>query len=334
MEKIPIVLLATKEMIDLSGRIQQRLNKRDSRFELNETATTTFANGEIKTKIMGNVRHKEVFVLHSLHYPDPNTALVKLLMLLDALTRASVQSITLVLPYLSYSRQDRKDEPRVPITARMVADLIQVYTKVERILTFDLHADQIQGFYKIPVDNLYGALVHRSYLEKKFKGNYENLVIVSPDFGGVVRARRFAKLLSKNVPVYSIDKRRTGPNQVEVMNFIGGEINGKDIVLYDDLIDTGGSLIAAHNVAFEKGAKSVQAIATHAVFSTKEGITTEERFSKQGLKVVVTESIPRNLAYQAANQNWLTILSLDEILSEAIFCSTTSNGSISALFEP
>jgi ribose-phosphate pyrophosphokinase len=328
----PLILLATPEMDDLAKRLHTNLSTK-SECELGEVKKTTFANGEIKTKIVSNVRHKQVVLLHSLHYPDPNTALIVLLMTLDALTRASAESITLVLPHLCYSRQDRKDEPRAPISARMVANLIQVYSKVERIMTLDLHADQIQGFYEIPVDNLYGALVHRAHLKLQFHDDFQNLVIVSPDFGGVVRARRLAKFLGGNIPVYSIDKRRTGPNQVEVMNFVGGDIANKDIVLYDDLIDTGGSLVAAAKVARDRGAKSVRALATHGVFSPKDDVSAEERFATNALDVVITESIPRNESYHSSNHSWLTILPLHELLADALYRSVSMNGSISAMFE-
>ena len=332
----PIVLLATSEMVDLARRICQRLNDgagTRGRFCLVEVWETHFANGEIKTKIPETIRRKEVYFLTSLQTPDPNTAVMRCLMTLDAISRASASSITLVTPFMSYTRQDRKDEPRVPITARLLADLIQVNRKVERVLTVDLHADQIQGFYTIPVDNLYGALVHRDYFRKKHQGLRNRMVVVSPDLGGVVRARRFARMLDPEIPVYSIDKRRPRPNQVEVMNFVGGSVEGKEVIIYDDMIDTGGSIIAAANEIRERGATSVTAVASHAIFSSKSGVPAEKAFADSGIQVVVTESIPRDEKYRIEHQDWLTVLPLDYLLGEAIHEASIGNGSISRLFE-
>jgi ribose-phosphate pyrophosphokinase len=327
----PIEIITTNAIEDLAKRSYDRLKTRDNAFQYAPIETTTFANQEMKPKVTDSVRHKDVYLFHSMYHPDPNSSLVEMLLSVDAISRASSDNITLVLPYMSYLRQDRKDEPRVPVSARAVANLIESNPKVERILTMDLHSDQAQGFYNIPVDNLYGSLVHAEHFREKFDGDYSNLVVVSPDHGGVVRARRFARALDESVPVYIIDKRRTGPNQCEVMNFIGGDIQGKDIVIYDDMIDTGGSMIAAYNVAKSKGADNVYACATHGIFSSKDGGSTEKRFAESGLEVVVAETIPRSEAYMAEN-TWLTAVPLDGILSDAIYESSRANGSISKLF--
>jgi ribose-phosphate pyrophosphokinase len=334
MNEKPIQIVASNAIADMAKRSYNRLKQKDDRFRYTEAQSTMFANNEIKPKIPDSVRHKDVYLFHSMYHPDPNTSLVEMLLSIDAISRASADRMTLVLPYMSYLRQDRKDEPRVPVSARAVANLIEANPKVERVLTMDLHSDQAQGFYNIPVDNLYGSLVHAKHFEERFDGDYSNLVVVSPDHGGVVRARRFARSLDESVPVYIIDKRRTGANQCEVMNFIGGDISGKDIVIYDDMIDTGGSIIAAYNVARSKGARNVYACATHGIFSTKEGAaeSAEEKFRKSGLEVVVTESIPRSEEYYKENSSWLTALPLDEILSEAIYQSAQYDGSISRMF--
>ncbi|MBT7902811.1 ribose-phosphate diphosphokinase [Candidatus Woesearchaeota archaeon] len=328
-----IEIVAGREMGDLAKNVFDQL-KDQGNFNYSKVDCTVFANKEMKPKLPGATRHKDVYLFHSMYHPDPNSSLVELLLTADAISRSSADSITLVLPYMSYLRQDRKDEPHVPISARLVADLIQANPKVERVLTMDLHSDQAQGFYQIPVDNLYGSLVHAEYFKEKFQSDYENLVVVSPDHGGVVRARRFAKSLDESVPVYIIDKRRTGANQCEVMNFIGGDISGKDIVIYDDMIDTGGSIVAAANVAKEKGARNVYACVSHGLFSAKEGAqkSTEQKFAESGLEVVVAGTIPRSNEYLEKNASWLTVLPIDKLLSRAVYESSKPGGSVSSLF--
>lgn len=332
--KQDITILAGESMKCVAKRVYERLKEKSDRFSYSEVEYIQFANKEIKPRISESVRHKEVYLFHSAYHPDPNTSLIELLLTADAVSRASAKSITLVMPYMSYLRQDRKDEPHVPISARVTADLIQSNPKVERILTLDLHSDQAQGFYQIPVDNLYGSLVHAEHFEKQYQGDYSNLVVVSPDHGGVVRARRFAKSLDESVPVYIIDKRRTGPNQCEVMNFIGGDVTGKDIVIYDDMIDTGGSMIAAAKVAKARGARSVYGCVSHGLFSSKDGEvgSTEKRFAESGLDVVVAESIPRSEEYLEQNKDWLTVLPLDELLEKAVYEASSVGGSVSSLF--
>jgi ribose-phosphate pyrophosphokinase len=213
-----------------------------------------------------------------------------------------------------------------------VANCIQATGAVDRILTFDTHSDQIQGFYDIPVDNLYGALIHSEHFKQVY-ADRSNLVVLATDQGGVVRSRRFATMIDETIPVYSIDKRRTGPNKTEVMNFIGDDIAGKDVIVYDDMIDTGGSIIAAAEMAKKRGARQVYLCATHGLFSTKPGEKmTEERFRNAGMEVIVTDSIPRSTEYMQQNSDWLTIKSIEPLLSKAIEESAAYGGSISSLF--
>lgn len=271
-----------------------------------------------------------MYLLTSLQRPDPNTALVRTLIAHDAIARASAERIVDVLPDISYMRQDRKTKPREPITARLVADLIQFNRIVRHVLTFDLHSDQAQGFFTIPVDNLLAAFVHAPYFKELYHGDCSNLVVVSPDLGGGVRARRFAELL--DVPVYTINKRRPKPNEVEVVGFIGDDIAGKDVAFFDDMIDTGGSMEGATKEVRRRGARSVTAVATHRVFSKKGGITAEQRLKDLGVKVVVTESIPCSPKYRAEHSDWLTIIPLDEFLAEAVYQASRVGGSVSSLF--
>ena len=253
---------------------------------LGKASVGRFSDGETTVEIQQNVRGREVFVLQSTCAPT-NDNLMELLVMVDALKRASAQRITAVIPYFGYARQDRRPRStRVPISARVVADLLET-VGVNRVLTMDLHADQIQGFFNIPVDNIYASPVLLSDLQAK---KYDDLVVVSPDVGGVVRARALAKQLGCDLAI--IDKRRPKANVSEVMHIIG-EIDGRNCVIMDDMIDTAGTLVKAAEVLKERGAKSVYAYCTHAVFSGPA----IERIKASALdEVVITNTIPLNEA--------------------------------------
>ena len=222
---------------------------------------TKFSDGEISVNINETVRGSDVFVVQSTCSPV-NDNLMELLIMIDAFKRASAGRITAVLPYFGYARQDRKAKPRDPITAKLVADLLTA-AGADRVLTMDLHAAQIQGFFNIPVDHLLGSSVLCPYFEERYAGN-ENLVIVSPDLGSVTRARFYAQKL--DAPIAIIDKRRPKANVSEVMNIIG-EVDGKDVILLDDMIDTAGTIANAAKALKERGANSIVAVCTHAVLS-------------------------------------------------------------------
>ncbi|MDQ5925717.1 ribose-phosphate pyrophosphokinase [Aquabacterium sp.] len=251
---------------------------------LGKAAVGRFSDGETTVEIQQNVRGREVFVLQSTCAPT-NDNLMELLIMADALKRASAQRITAVIPYFGYARQDRRPRStRVPISARVVANMLEA-VGVNRVLTMDLHADQIQGFFNIPVDNIYASPVLLSDLQAK---KYDDLVVVSPDVGGVVRARALAKQLGCDLAI--IDKRRPKANVSEVMHIIG-EIDGRNCVIMDDMIDTAGTLVKAAEVLKERGAKSVYAYCTHAVFSGPA----IERIKASALdEVVITNTIPLN----------------------------------------
>lgn len=328
-----IQILATEHMAELASKVHQRLDHQA--FSYAEVKYVTFTSKEVKPHIPATVRGKDIYLFHSLYHPNPNDAIMKLLLTNDSLTRGSAKSITLVLPYMSYLRQDRKDEPRVPISARVIANLIETNPKVERIITLDMHCDQAQGFYNIPVDNLYGALVQADYFREKYRNDLSGLVIVSPDHGSTRRARQFAHYLDGRDEIGVIEKRRSGEraNQVETMGYQGPLVTGKDIILYDDMIDTGGSIICAAHTLQRFGAKKVYAAASHGLFSpSKADTTAEEMLNTSGIKVVVTDSIPRSNQYQERNENWLTMLPLDQLLTKAVYESSTIGGSISSLF--
>lgn len=220
-----------------------------------------FSDGEISVQIAESVRGRDVFIVQSTGAPS-NDNLMELLVMTDALRRSSANSITAVVPYFGYARQDRKAAPRVPITAKLVADMY-VAAGISRVVTIDLHAGQIQGFFNIPVDNLYGSIAFENYIKSK---NLKNPIIASPDIGGVARARYFAKRLGLEMVI--VDKRREKANESEVMNIIG-DVKGCDVVMIDDMVDTAGTMAKAATALKNKGATSVMACATHAVLSGK-----------------------------------------------------------------
>jgi len=220
-----------------------------------------FSDGEISVQIAESVRGRDVFIVQSTGAPS-NDNLMELLIMTDALRRSSASSITAVVPYYGYARQDRKAAPRVPITARLVADMFET-AGIDRVVTIDLHAGQIQGFFDIPVDNLYGSIVFKEYVQSK---RFENPIVASPDIGGVARARYFAKQLGLEMVI--VDKRREKANESEVMNIIG-DVEGKDVIIVDDMVDTAGTMVKAAAALKAKGATSVMAIATHGVLSGK-----------------------------------------------------------------
>jgi ribose-phosphate pyrophosphokinase len=277
-----------------------------------------FADGEIYLQIQENVRGADVFIIQPTCTPvDRN--IMELLLMMDALKRASAERITAVLPYYGYARQDRKDKPRVPISARLVAALLET-AGASRVLTLDLHAAQIQGFFDIPVDHLFATPVMIDY----FKASQTpDMTVVSPDAGGVERARAFAKRL--NSPLAIIDKRREEANVAEVMNVVG-EVAGRNCLLVDDLIDTAGTLVKGAEALIEKGAASVSACATHAVLSGPAVSRIDASCLRQ---VVVTNSIP--LSEEGLRSKKIRSLSVASLLAEAIR-SIHEGGSVSRLF--
>ncbi|CAB1085332.1 phosphoribosylpyrophosphate synthetase [Alkalispirochaeta odontotermitis] len=278
----------------------------------------TFSDGEIQIEITENVRLKDVYVLQSTCSPV-NDNLVELLLMIDAFNRSSAKKITAVIPYFGYSRQDKKVAPRVPISAKLVADMITV-AGADRIITMDLHAGQIQGFFNIPVDNLFAAPVLIEYIRNNIR---DDMVIVSPDAGGVERARAFAKRLNADLAI--IDKRRDAPNQAKAMAVIG-DVTGKVAVILDDMADTAGTLTEAAEAVKKAGAREVHACCAHPVLSGPA----IERISESVLKsVVVTDTIP--LTDKAAACEKIKVLTISQLVGEAIIRSYRGD-SVTSLF--
>ncbi len=279
----------------------------------------SFADGETHFQIQENVRGADVFLVQPTCTPVDHN-LMELLLMIDAFKRASAERITAVLPYYGYARQDRKDRPRMPISAKLVASLVE-RAGASRVLALDLHAAQIQGFFDIPVDHLFSAPVMVEY----FDGRYDRreLIVVSPDAGGVERARSFAKKMI--VPLAIIDKRRTDTNVAEVMNIIG-DVRGKHCLMVDDLVDTAGTLVKGVEALLEQGAKTVAACATHAVLS---GPAVDRIRSSPLTELVVSNSIP--LCVRAQGCHKIRTLSVAPLLARAIQ-SIHEGGSVSTLF--
>jgi ribose-phosphate pyrophosphokinase len=297
----------------LAQEISQSLN-----LELGRAMVTHFSDGEIYLQIKENVRGADVFIIQPTCTPvDRN--LMEILLMIDALKRASAERITAVLPYYGYARQDRKDKPRVPISARLVAGLLET-AGADRILALDLHAAQIQGFFRIPVDHLFASPVMIEYFKSR---NIPNVTVVSPDAGGVERARAFAKRLSS--PLAIIDKRREEANVAEVMNVVG-DVKGRHCLLVDDLIDTAGTLVKGAEALVAKGAASVSAFATHAVLS---GPAVGRIEASCLTEVVFSNSIP--LSKEARKCSKIKSLSVARLLGEAIR-SIHEETSVSVLF--
>ena len=302
-----------------SGTANPAFSKKISHYlslPLSEATVKRFSDGEISVQIGESVRGKDIFIIQPTCAPA-NVNLMELLILTDALKRSSASSIAAVVPYFGYARQDRKAAPRVPITAKLVANMMQT-AGIDRVVTIDLHAGQIQGFFDIPVDNLYGSIIFNDHIKNK---NLKNPIIASPDIGGVARARSVAKAL--NLDIVIVDKRREKANESEVMNVIG-DVAGKDVILVDDMIDTGGTIVKAAKVFKERGATSVMACCTHAVLSGKA----YENLADSALdELVVTDTIP----LREENEK-IKVLSVAPIFGEVIR-RVYHNESVNSLFD-
>ncbi|MFZ8859994.1 MAG: ribose-phosphate diphosphokinase [Thermocrinis sp.] len=290
----------------LTGNSNQNLAKEVSEYlniPLSDAIVSRFSDGEVRVQINESMRGEDVFVIQSL-CPPINESIMELLLMLDAIKRASAGRITAVIPYYAYARQDRKDKPRVPISARLLADLITV-AGAQRVVVVDLHSPQIQGFFSIPVDNLYALGVLYDYLKDKVDGN---TVVVSPDAGGVERARLLANKIG--CPIAIIYKRRPEPNVAEVLDLIG-DVKGKRAIIVDDIIDTAGTVCAASELLLSKGASRVDVVATHGLLSGPA----VERLRKSPIEeVVVTNTIP----VEHKNLEKLKVVSVAPLIGEAI----------------
>lgn len=312
-----------RRIVLVSGSSNQKLSNKISEYldvPLVNPQLRRFANGEIFCEIEKNVRGADVFVIQSVCNPA-NDNLMELLIMIDALKRASADTITAVIPHYGYARQDRKVSPRTPITAKLVADVLTV-AGATRVITMDLHAGQIQGFFNIPFDNIFASPVILDHIKKEI--DLTNLMMVSPDAGGVERVRWYAKHL--NTDIAMIDKRRTGPNVAKAMSIVG-DVKDKDVIIIDDMIDTAGTLVEAATTLKKNGAKKIYAFATHGVLSTPAAERIGNCVELEG--VFVTDTIP--LSEECKKIQKIHVLSVSEILAKAIH-RTFNHDSVSSLF--
>lgn len=282
---------------------------------VSDATLNKFSDGEISVQITQSVRGQDVYIIQPTCAPT-NDNLMELLIMVDALKRSSAKSINAVIPYYGYARQDRKAAPRVPISAKLVADLLEK-AGIHRVVTIDLHAAQIQGFFNIPADNLFGSILFVNYIKSK---NLKNPIIASPDIGGVARARQYADKLGYDLVI--VDKKREKANESQVMNIIG-DVKGKDVILVDDMVDTAGTLVKAAEVLKEKGANSVMACCTHGVLSGPA----YERVANGVLdELVISDTIPTK-----KNAKKITVLTASSIIGEAIR-RIHNNESVNSIF--
>ena len=311
-----------RRVLVFSGRANKKLTEEICNYmdvPLGKTVIRDFSDKEIYVRIEENVRGGDVFVVQSTCFPG-NTNLMELLIMIDALRRSSAKRITAVIPYYGYARQDRKNEPRVPITSKLVADLV-VTAGADRVLTVDLHAGQIQGFFNIPVDHLFAINVLIDYIKDQ---KLQNMIVISPDAGGVERARAYAKRLNTSLAI--IDKRRDIPNEAKAMNIIG-DVREKIAIIVDDMIDTAGTLMEATDALLGAGAKEVHACCSHPVLSGPAG----DRIANSPIKsVVTTNTIPLNGQLQKNPK--IKVLSVAGLLGEAIL-RIHQETSVSSLFD-
>jgi len=311
----------------IAGNSNRRLSEAIARTLTTSLAVAdikTFKDGEVFVEIQENVRGEDVFVIQSTSHPA-NDHLMELLIIIDALTRASASRITAVIPYFGYARQDRKAGPRTPISAKLVANLITT-AGADRVLTLDLHAGQIQGFFDIPTDNLFAVKEFDRRAREIFNHKLDDLTVVSPDVGGVVRARALSKRLDQR-PLAIVDKRREGPGQSEVMNIIG-DVDGRHCFIFDDIVDSGGTLCNAAQAIMDKGAKSVSACVTHGVLSDNAAA----RIMKADAltRLIITDSIEAPADVAACPK--IEQVTISTLLGEAIR-RIANEESVSSLFD-
>ena len=307
-------IIAGNSNLPLAANVSKYLGEK-----ITDASIRKFADEEVYVEIKENIRGEDVFIIESLSFPA-NDNLMELLVIIDALKRASAKRITAVVPYYGYARQDRKPGPRTPITAKLVANLITT-AGADRVLTLDLHAEQIQGFFDIPTDNLFAGPVFSKDIKEKF--DLKNLVAVSPDIGGVVRARAIANKIGASIAI--VDKRRSMAGKSEVMNIIG-EVSGKDCIILDDIIDSAGTICNAANKISELGAASVTAYTTHGVLTGKA----IEKIADSKLKeLVITDSIDNSTKVKPNKK--IRIISVADLLGEAIK-RISEESSVSSLF--
>ena len=323
-----VSIVSCGNMLQTAFAAQAQLEKRGvPDVTVQELGITRFPCGEVKPKIIENVRGKEVFFFFGFTNGNFNDEIMTLYLALNALDKADCKRTTLMLPFFPYTRQDRKDEPRVPLSARAIIDLLCLSDSFERIVTMDVHSEQIESSFpqKVKMDHVPGSLLMTAWVKETFKKkSLRDIVVIAPDNGSAKRAKKLARLISPDVPIAIFDKERT-KDGTELGAIIGASVVGKICIINDDMIDTGGTIVDAANELKRLGAKEVVISATHPIFSTKKGKTAYDTLADAGVRVVVTNSLPTD------QHDWLTVIPIGALLGDVIFENITPDGSVSKI---
>ena len=322
-----VSLVCNKTMLATATAAQARLTKRGvCDVSLQQLSVHRFWCGEVKPKIVENVRGKEVFFFYDFSQGNFNDELVTLVLALNALDKADCKRVTLVLPFFPYTRQDRKDEARTPLSASVIVNMLCMSNTFERIVTMDMHSEQLESVFpaKVKMDHLPGSLLMAAWIKDTFKSSLKHLVVVAPDNGSAKRVKKLARLIAPKVPTAIFDKERD-KDGIKLGDIIGAPVEGKICIINDDMIDTGGTIAEAALALKALGAKEVIITATHAVFSSKENVTAYDTLAKAGVRVVVTDSLPTE------TRDWLTVIPIGKLMGDVMFENITSDGSVSKI---
>ncbi len=322
-----ISIVSNAAMLEAAKAARARLVKRGvPDVTLQELNITRFPCGEVKPRIAENVRGKEVFLFFGFTPLTFNEELITLVLVLAALDKADCKRVTLVLPFFPYTRQDRKDEARVPLSARTIIDMLCLSSTLERIVTMDMHSEQLESSFsrRVKMDHLPGSLLMAPWIKKTFKKQLDDLVVVAPDNGSAKRAKKLAALIAPETPIAIFDKERD-KDGIKLGDIIGAPVEGKICVINDDMIDTGGTIADAALALMALGAKEVIISATHPIFSSKNGVTAYDTLAKAGATVVVTDSLPTE------TRDWLTVIPIGTLLGDVMFENITHDGSVSKI---
>ena len=320
-----IIIAYTTDREAMAKAAAEKLDGMGVTLELIPISLKKFACSEYLPRVSGNVRGRDVFLFQGFG-KNPNVDIWNFLLTLDALHLADAKSITPVIPYIPYLRQDRKDKSRVPISASRIIRSIEMCPGVKRVITTDMHADQLQAVFTIPVDHIPGRVFFIPWARERFKNDFSNVVAVAPDIGSVKRVRSLAKRLDDNMSLAILDKERTDEG-VEVHTVIGDSVQGKICLINDDIVDTGGTLKEAIDALMSFGPREVIVTVTHPVFSKSNGTTAYEKLMEAGIELITTDSIPTE------NHSWLTVLPLTEYMAQVIFEQISRDGSVSKIIE-
>ena len=322
-----VSIVSNEAMFDTAKAAQKQLEKRGvCDVTVQKLKVTRFPCGEVKPKIVDNVRGKEVFLFYGFTPGNYNDEFMTLVLTLAALDKADCKRVTLMLPFFPYTRQDRKDEARVPLSARAVIDMLCLSSSFERIVTMDVHSEQLESAFerRVKIDHLPGSVLMAQWIKKTFKSSLADLVVVAPDNGSAKRAKKLASLIKSGTPIAIFDKERD-KDGVKLGDIIGAPVEGKTCIINDDMIDTAGTIADAAMALKALGARAVIITATHAVFSTKKGISAYDTLAKAGAQVVVTDSLP------VESRNWLTGIPIGKLMGNVMFENLTTDGSVSKI---